>query len=511
MRQTEVVVKPAKGIVRPLPAIPVMPRAVWVLLSVLALGLLAISLYLAPTIATLALVVLGLGVPLLWLVWIHPELGLLTLVFFTSSLIRPDTVDLRLPVGGLDLRDLMLLGMLGILILQGLTRKKLAVPWWPVSRPLLVFLGFAIFSALYALFYQGVESNWALGELRALIYYAVFFVTVWAIARPKQLVILLAGLFFLADLTAGVVILQQFFGKENRLLGAMSGGAWRVWQVGDPSIAFGAVRIVPPGHILIFVMTIIAFCLIVLVRHNLFLRVVCALEFLFLNTGLLFTYTRAQWVASVIALGVVFVLISPSGKRQLLQSLLIGLLLLALVYVFFGAELSKIWDHVPFVQILASRVLSFLTPRQTLQTFSLEWRRFETGEALRSISQHPLLGVGLGNSYRDVTLLQGEASGGYFRFTRYVHSSYLSIAVKMGLPGLIAFLWFCSAFLANGLRTYTDMPDRQLKSVVLAVLTSFVGLLAWSIYHSHFVEVESTTVVGLMVGLIGSIRHITRV
>jgi len=478
----------------------------------LALGVLAAGGYFVPTVTSLALLLLGLGAPLFWLVWRRPELGLLGLIFLTSSFIRPDTIDLRLSIGGLDLRDLALVGMLGMLILQRLMRGELTVPWWPVSGPLLVFMGLAIFSALYALSYQGVEPNWALGEFRALVFYLVFFVTIWAITRPGQLIVLLVGLFLLADLTAAVVILQQFFGTDNPLLRVMSGGyaGWQVWRAGDPLIGFGAVRIIPPGHVLVFMMTIVAFCLVVMARRKLPLRAMCMLQFqfAFLNVGLLFTYTRAQWLASVVALGIVFLLLPVGDKRWLIRSVAIGLLLLFLVYVLLGVEVSEIWERMPFVQTLVSRALSILTPRETLETFSLEWRIYETREALRSIAQHPLLGVGLGNAYRDITLLQGEARSGYFRFIRYVHSSYLYVAVKMGLPGLIAFLWFCAAFVARSLWAYAHMSDRLQRSVVLAVLASFVGLLVWSVYHSHFLQVESAAVIGLMSGMIASIRQI---
>ena len=138
---------------------------------------------------------------------------------------------------------------------------------------------------------------------------------------------------------------------------------------------------------------------------------------------------------------------------------------------------------------------------------------------LRSISEHPLLGVALGNSYRDVTLLRGEASGrfqgglarGVFsRFTRFIHSSYLSIAVKMGLPALICFLWCCAAFVVKGWQLYRSLPEGQLKGLVLAVVAGSIGLLLWSLLHQHFVEAESTSVVGLMVGLIATIEHTQR-
>jgi len=520
VRRNEPVAKLAQDIAGSLPTIPNISPIVWIILWSLGLGLLALSLYLAPTISALALAAFGLGLPLVLLAWFRPEFGLLAIIFLTSSFLPADIVDMRLPIGGgLDLRDLTLLGMFGLLGFRGLARKALWVPWWPVGVPLLTFLGFAIFSAAYALFFQRVEANWALNDLRILMYYAVFFVTGWAITRRRQLTILIAGLFLIADLTAGIVLLQQFLGTENRLLAAMSDTHWGLWQQGAASGGFGIVRVVPPGHVLMYFMMVIALCLMVFARKNRRLRAIFALQFLYLNVGLLLTYTRAQWIAATIALGMIFIALIPAYKAQLARYLVIGISVFLLAYSLLGAGLQESIDNVPFVNVLTARVLSILTPSETLGSLSITWRLFETEEALRSIAERPLLGVALGNSYRDVTLLRGEASGQFTgslaagtlsRFTRFIHNSYLSIAVKMGLPALISYLCFCVAFLVSSWQLYRNLSERYLKAIVLAVLAGFVGLLQWSILHQHFVETESTSVVGLMVGLTASILYIQR-
>jgi O-antigen ligase len=140
-----------------------------------------------------------------------------------------------------------------------------------------------------------------------------------------------------------------------------------------------------------------------------------------------------------------------------------------------------------------------------LESYSLRWRLYETDEGLRSISEHPLLGVGLGSAYRDVTLLNGDALRayrGFLRFTRFLHNSYLYLGVKMGLPGLLAFCAFALAFLATGWRQYRRLHDEHLRLIVLALLAGFVGLLSWSFTQSHLLQTESTAVVGLIAGLI---------
>src|SRR5262249_54668598 len=152
-------------------------------------------------------------------------------------------------------------------------------------------------STAYAIRYQGVELHWAFNELRTLTYYMIFFATVWGIERPKQLKVLLAGLLLLANLANLVVITQQFFGRSSPLLAAMAGTNWYIRQQGEQADAFGTVRIIPPGQVLLFMMMVISFSFMVSSRVSGRLRAFFALEFIFLNAGMILTYTRGQWIA----------------------------------------------------------------------------------------------------------------------------------------------------------------------------------------------------------------------
>jgi hypothetical protein len=488
-------------------------RVLGIILCFLGLGLLATGLYMAPKLATLGLVFIGLGIPLVFLIWQHPELGLVALIFLTSSLLPSDIVDLRLPIGGgLELRDLLLLAMLGMLILRSLSTKSLIIPWWSVGAPLIIFLCLSVFSGFYALFFEHVESNWTLSDLRTLAFYCVFFITAWAITSKQQLAIVIAGLFIVADLIAGIIILQEFLGANHTLLTAMSYTNWAVSDIApaEGSGSFGVVRIMPPGVVLVYFSMVMAFCLMAFTSQNRHLRAYLGFQFLYLNFAILLTYTRALWIATAIALGLAIIALFPTYKAHLIRYTMIGILILALLLTIGGTVMKHSSDNPELVIVLIDRFSSILTPEQTMQSYSLQWRVFEQEQALISISKHPLIGVGLGNSYRKVTTLQGEdsgwltstlAAGQLSRFTRFLHNSYLSLAVKMGLIGLGCFLWFCMAMLIGGVFLYRNTTDRQSKAVVLAVVTSFVGLMFWSFFHQHFIQTESTATVGLLAGL----------
>ncbi len=481
----------------------------WVL--VLALAILAVSLYLVPDGTALALAVAGLGLPCLWLVWRRPEIGLLGLVFLTSGFIPANTIDVRLPVGGLDARDLVFLAVGGLVLLRALLRHDLTVRWRWVGTALAVFWGLAGLSALYALFFRNVEPQWVFSELRPLAYYGTFFLVALAIRRRNQIMALLIGLFVLADLTAATLVIQELFGRDNPVLAAMTGGAWILFREDDPSIGFGGLRIIPPGHVLTYAVSIIAFCLLLSQDVRPLKRALLALQFIFLNAALVFTYSRAQWVASVIALALVALLLPSLSKVRLVRYGLAVTIALLIGYSLVGTEVQATVGDRPFVNAVAVRATSLLTPAETLESGSLQWRLFETDASMQSISQHPLLGVGLGGVYRDVTLLRGEAAAGYtgsLRFTRFVHNSYLYLAVKMGLLGLLAFGALALALLGSSWRRYAGEQDGQFKLATLGMLASLVGFLPWCVTQSHLLQTESTTVVGLLAGMMAGMSYL---
>jgi len=479
------------------------------------LGIFEVILYWIPKTAVLGLVFLGLGLPALLLLWRWPEYGLLGILFLAANFLPMDVVDIRLPIGGgLELRDLLLLGLLGLLVIRGLALGTLYIPWWPVGAPLFMFLTLAMLSTAYALLWQGVETHWVFAELRDLLAYTLFFITAWILNRRRHLVIVLAGLFVIADLTASIIFAQQFLGSSKMLLPAMTASFWGIWNQGGNIGSIGSVRVVPPSHVLVYFTHLIAGGLAIF-SHNRKLRIMFAIQFGLLGVALLLTYTRAQWLATSMALVLMLAVIMPIYKAQFARLAFFGIPVILIACSLLGVSLQERTEKTTLFTLLSERAMTLLTPDETLDTSSLQWRIFETEEALNSVSLHPLLGVGLGNSYRDITTLQGEvdgwftgsslAAGDVSRFTRYVHSSYLWIPVKMGIPAFIIFLWFCMAFLVAGWQLISRIPDQQMKGIVLAVVTGFAGLLVWTVFHQHLVMNRSSTAVAFMAGLVAGI------
>jgi hypothetical protein len=490
-----------------------MYRALAAILGVV--GVLAAALYLAPQPATLGLALLGLGLPVVLLLWHRPEFGLLGILFLAANFLPLDIVDIRLPIGGgLQLRDLLTLGLFGLLVFRGLARKTLGIPWWPVGAPLTIFMVLMLFSAVYALFWQGVESNWVFAELRDLSAYALFFITAWALGRPRHLVTVLAGLFFIANLTAAIIFIQQFLGVSKPLLPAMTASFWGIWFQGGNAGTFGSVRVVPPSHVLVYFAMLIAAGL-AMFEPKRRLRTAFVIQVGVLGLALMLTYTRAQWIATAMALALMSIVLVQKYKTQIGHLVLLSIPIFLIIFGFLGFGLQGLLQETPLIKLLSERATTLLTPDETIDSNSLQWRVFENDEALKSISRHPLLGVGLGNSYRNLTTLQGESQGWFTRnslvsgevsrFTRYIHSSYLWLPVKMGIPTFVIFLWFCAALTVAGWRLMRNLPDNQMKGIVLAVVTGFIGLLMWTVFHQHLIMNRSSTAVAFVAGLVAGI------
>ncbi len=489
------------------------------LLGIFGLGIFWVTLYLIPKMAVLSLVLIGLGIPILLLLWRWPEFGLLGILFLAANFLPMDIVDVRLPIGGgLELRDLLLLGLLGLLILRGLARGTLYIPWWPVGAPLFMFLSLAMISTIYALLWQGVETHWVFAELRDLLAYTLFFITAWILNRRRHLVIVLAGLFVIADFTSAVILVQQFLGPSKPLLPAMTASFWGIWNQGGSIGSIGSVRVVPPSHVLVYFTNLIAGSLAIFSPTRK-LKLIFAIQFGLLGLALLLTYTRAQWLATAMALALMFIFILPIYRSQITHLTFFSIPVILLACSLLGFSLQERTEKTTLFTLLRERAMTLLTPDETLGTSSLQWRIFETEESLSSISHHPLLGVGLGNSYRDITTLQGEADGWFTgnslstgdisRFTRYIHSSYLWIPVKMGIPAFVIFLWFCITFLIAGWQLIGRLSDPQMKGIVLAIVTGFAGLLVWTVFHQHLVMNRSSSAVAFMAGLVAGIYSLS--
>lgn len=492
-----------------------LPKPLWIAVGILGLAGLGAGLFVQPQLTIFAMVAIGIGIPAAIFAWNYPEFILVGVVFLSSGFIHAKRMEIG---GGLELRDAAFVGTLGLLMFQGILRNNWKLPMPRVAIPLLLFLIIAFLSLMNALLFENVAINWAFNDMRIIIYYAMFFAVGWAVTKEKQVRVIWLGLFIIADLIALIIYLQQPLGTSRPLLESMVGGRWNLYPYGL------GVRVVPAAHALMHFMATISFAFIVYAKKSKWLFWFGVFQFGFLNLSLLLTFTRSQWLATFIAVFLIAVAVAPQYKDEILRWLVKYSVPTALVTIcvlgFFGTAVAETLTQVPLIGGVVERASTIFTPSDTLETNSLEWRKFEFQLGMDALRENPWLGVSLGNNYRQVTTIQGEALGwwtngildaGYIsRFTRYVHSSYLSIAVKMGILGFATFMWFCIALIYEGFLLFRRLPEGINKGIVLAIITGFIGLMQWSIFHTHFMRTESTIAVGILAGIVAAINHLHR-
>ncbi|MFK7803255.1 MAG: O-antigen ligase family protein [Anaerolineae bacterium] len=480
-------------------------KKLFIPLGILLLGLLYFSSVSDPS--TVLLVILGLiiTIPAGILAWNHPELSLLALVFLESNIILPDElVDVRLGVGGLDLRDIVLLGTLGITFVKELLQRRITLKLFPISGLLLLFLILASFSLINALVFEKAAFNWAFNDYRLMLYYTLFFSVSWGISSQKQLKTFIAGLYGIANFVVLLMIAQPFFGIDNLLTSGMS-----KWQITEE--AGEGLRILPPLILLIALLIVISICYAYFTNNRKY-RLIAIAQSSVLILGFLLTYTRSAWVTVIFALLLVLAYIAFYNFKQVGTVLLfISPVLLSFV-LFFTTVPKSTYSSLPLVGDFLERGASIFETEETTESDSLQWRFYENSEAIRSIRERPIFGVGLGNQYREITIILGEAAGtrttdDITRLTRYVHNSFLSMAVKMGLSTLLLFLTTYLAFIFVSWKLHFKVSDAVYKSIAMGTAITFVPCLFWAQFFSLYTESNHITSVAIFMGLVAVIAE----
>lgn len=152
------------------------------------------------------------------------------------------------------------------------------------------------------------------------------------------------------------------------------------------------------------------------------------------------------------------------------------------------------------VQPIVKRGETIFKPGKTTAESSLQARERETGSALDTARENLLLGVGVGAPFgvdMKIPISSGSFIIGMTTTPQlFLHNQYLYLVLIAGLPGLIAFLVFLGAPVAEALRRRGRDP---------AVAACGVGILMIMISASvaiYFSVEDMTAVIGLLCGVL---------
>jgi hypothetical protein len=432
------------------------------------------------------------GIVYVIVAWLWPEIALLSILLFTSTVFDLYAFpSIPIGIGNLIISDILIFVLIGIIFLRDMLQPSSFIHT-PLDLPLLAFYGTALLATAIGIFTSRVTFNQSLGEVRSVNFYLTFFIVTNLVRNEKQLRRLYRGIAILAIFVALAMIAQYSLGNAIKIL---PGRVETLDTAG--AVSYGVTRILPPGQSLVMLGFV---CLAV---QMLFTKTSSRFMIHFIQLGIvglavLLTFNRSFWAAIGLALFLVGLLVSLRDKVKYVSivfgTVVIGALILTpYLAINKGDAVQKLIDGITV------RMSTLFNP-DTANEESLQYRYIENEYAYPQIASHPFIGLGLGANYRpwDSRIDYGPFKSG---LTYYIHNGHLWVMLKTGLFGYLFFMWFLLMFIKRAIQNWKLIPDPFLKGIVLSFAVTIVGVLVATIVDPIFAQDFWIPVIGIMLGM----------
>jgi hypothetical protein len=417
--------------------------------------------------------------------WLWPEIALLVILFFTSTIIDLSNVSaipsIPIGIGHLIISDILLFALFGIILLRVLVNSVSYLIHTPLDLPLLAFYGTAILATVIGIINSRSTFNQSLDEIRTVSFFLTFFIVTNLVRKEKQLRRLYDGIILLAIFAAIAMIAQYLLGNGIQILPG------RVETLNTAGVSsYGVTRVLPPGQSLVllgFVCVVVQF---------LFQRKSSRFVFYLIQVGILGV------AVLILALFLLGLLVSLREKVMYVQiifwAVLLGAFVLTPILIVKGDQAGT------FVNGATARLITIINPA-TLQEPSVVYREIEDQYAYPQIASHPFLGLGLGANYRP---WDNRLEGSIYTpdpLTYYIHNGHLWVMLKTGLIGYLCLICFLLLFVIRGLQNWYRLPNPFLKGMVLSFTIMVPGILLACFADPIFQQSYWTPVIGVMLGM----------
>jgi O-antigen ligase len=194
----------------------------------------------------------------------------------------------------------------------------------------------------------------------------------------------------------------------------------------------------------------------------------------------LFSYKRAYYVAIFVGILSLFWYQGSKTRIRLIALLLVSFILMGLLITAAGQ-----WNAI------GMRLESILNPTKES---SANYRLIEWQNALISIKNNPLFGLGLGGVMpMEIWLSRTNLLG--------VHNTFLWIAVKLGMFGLFTYLFLHFGFLFHLNRLNTTLKDPYLRALSIGLTCAFIAFCGAQMFAPMFAQIRTATWLGIVFGL----------
>lgn len=451
----------------------------WVFLAFCGVLLSLGVVYLSP----LKILGLSAGIILFGASLFRPELGILGFIVLSSTILDLTKLPyVSVGMGSLHVPDMLLLFLLSVIPLRILIHRIRLVKS-PLSITLLLFF-IGSFISIFTSLRLGGKPEFISIYFRAACYYLLFFAVTNLVQDKKQLRLLAAGLIFLAFGVSIAAVLQALVGPSLRLI---PGRVETLSTLAEE--VRGINRILPPGQTLVFAMSIVLGCLIVLDKPNA-KHMAYYLIFGFLAAGNILAFSRSTWISICVSMLILFILASRKQEMKILRIFIFALSLAVIIVLSVKIADTGIYRYITSSY---SRAASLFSGKMK-HSGTLTTRYKEIRYAVKSIKKHPVMGIGLGNTYRPGIWKKDK---GY-----YAHNGYIWILLKTGLVGFIPFLFFLLIAIIQGFRNFFTIKDNFLKTLALGASLAIIAICISSQVNPLFMQDSSIPVIAILAGFI---------
>ncbi len=338
---------------------------------------------------------------------------------------------------------------------------------WPsrteLDRPIWVFLALVVGSMGIGLAY-GQDAMQMLRDVRFPLYYALFFVVTGFFDLRKGVTFL--SVVVLSATVVGVEYMIEFLQTVNL---SIAGGFFRVARTEG----------------LLLPMGILVATAALLFDSSPVRRVLCALAMVPIGLALVLTMGRGMWVCLITGILCLAGLVALDRRmRQRRAKRLILLVVIPLVIFGMGTLFEKI-THAGLGS-MAVRRLQGAVQLEGGGGESLVGRLIAYGVAVERIRERPVLGGGHGAT---VTYLRTDETDSYtYMFTSgKVDNLYLTLMMRMGVVGLVAFLWVFARGLKLAYRKFQRTESVSGRFICASFLAVYTAMLVYGMVDSTMI------------------------
>ena len=331
-------------------------------------------------------------------------------------------------------------------IVKLVIKRKIDFTSTSMDYPILIFLiiGFASVVVNWTNLYQagkGVSNLWE--------WFFAFYVVVHLVKRRNQLKRFI-GLWLASAIIVTLYGLFQYIRKPGCLI-----------------TSFFTLNSYLSQYLILIMPLILSLLLFKKIKkEKIFLGIVLSLTFILL----LLTMERGAWLG--ITIGLLTMGIMLRDKR-----ILIGFPLLVLLTLFVS----------PLFRVHATSIFQPQCHSERLCCMR---------SCLTMIKKHPFIGVGLGNfRYVYPGYMLPKAKEHFL----HAHNVFLQIAVEMGIPGLLAFLWLLFLFFKDIFSQRQE--DKYLKVASIGLSAGIIAILITSFFHDVFHSRQIATLTWYIIGM----------